>query len=84
MLIAGSVLITRFEILASCICYIIIPSNIYSTPKETGSLKSLKYHPKSVHDMIIKSVTEDNNVSMYVWIIQLALRHIFPCRQAHR
>jgi hypothetical protein len=82
MLNADSVLITRFEILGSFSCYIIILSNIYSKPRETGRLESLKHRPKSVHDMFIQSVTQDNTVYMSVWITQLTVRYIYHCRQA--
>jgi len=33
-----------------------------------GRLKSLKYHPKSLHDLFIPIVTQDNIVSMFLWI----------------
>lgn len=77
MLNVDSVIITGFKILVSLSCCIIIPSNIYSNPNETRRFEFLKYHPKSVQDMLIQIVTQGNNVSLFVWIIRAAHTSIY-------
>jgi hypothetical protein len=47
---------------------------VFNTQRD-WKFKSLKYHPQSVNDMFIKSVKQDNTISMFVWIIQLTLSY---------